>query len=95
MPLNIGGVDPLIVKCKQGQTEVSLDAIKVGSDYIWSRHIPLTCTGSNATYTINRKTSPWHHGDIGTVTVLRYKDTYQLTITPATNYYIYDYTLIF
>ena len=34
MPLNIGGVDPLIVKCKQGQTEVSLDAIKVGSDYV-------------------------------------------------------------
>ena len=93
MPLNIGGVDPLIVKCKQGQTEVSLDAIKVGSDYVWSRHIPLTCTGSNATYTINRKTSPWHHGNIGTVTILRYQDTYQLKITPATNYYIYDYTI--
>ena len=93
MPLNIGGVDPLTVKCKQGQTEVSLDAIKVGSDYVWSRHIPLTYTGTNATYTINRKTSPWHHGNVGTVTVLRYKDTYQLKITPATNYYIYDYTI--
>lgn len=93
MPLNIGGVDPLQVICKQGQTEVSLDAIKVGSDYVWSKHIPLTCTGSNATYTINRKTSPWHHGNIGTVTVLRYNDTYQLTITPASNYYIYDYTI--
>lgn len=93
MPLNISGVDPLTVKCKQGQTEVSLDAIKVGSDYVWSKHIPLTYTGANATYTINRKTSPWHHGNVGTVTVLRYKDTYQLTITPATNYYIYDYTI--
>ena len=34
MPLNIGGVDPLIIKYKQGQTEASLNAIKVGSDYV-------------------------------------------------------------
>lgn len=92
MPLNINGVDPLNVIFEKDGISTDLEYMKDNNgNYFWSKGIIPTVTVSgnsgNCDYIFTVESSPYH-GKTGNTDVLRYGDTYTMTVYPPDGYYI-------